>query len=116
MAAKRGGCCGFDCLRLTLCFINTLYLVSFKLDFNALFITVYLVSKILALLLIAVVVIAKSTTYYTEPHILIGVLVSGIVLFLIAVLGLVGTIHHHQAVLFIVSLLIICSECGSKSG
>jgi len=111
MAAKQH-CCGFDRLRLTLCFINTLYLVGWLN--SCAFHHCLLVSKILALLLIAVVVIVKSTTYYTEPHILIGVLVSGIVLFLIAVLGLVGTIQHHQAVLFIVSFsTCMQGRCGS---
>lgn len=49
---------------------------------------------------------SKTLALFSEPHVLIGTAVSGAVLILIAILGLVGAIKHHQVILFFVSFYI----------
>ncbi len=58
----------------------------------------------IALFLVGLVVAASTLAYnYTNVQILIGVGVVAGFLFMVAVLGLVGTLHHNQIVMFFVS-------------
>lgn len=58
----------------------------------------------ISLFLIGVVIASRTLSYFTSPSILAGLAVCASVLFLVAILGLAGTIKHHQVVLFFVSL------------
>ncbi|CAI8054713.1 Tetraspanin-31 [Geodia barretti] len=73
--------CGFSAIRCCLVLLNVFYIA-------------------LALFLIGVVVASKAISYFTDPSILAGLAVCASILFLVAVLGLAGTVKHHQVVLF----------------
>ena len=47
---------------------------------------------------------ASTLTYFVSPSILIGIAVCACVLLLVAIMGLYGTIKHHQVTMFFVSL------------
>lgn len=57
----------------------------------------------ISLFLIGIVVAARALAYFTNLPILAGLAVCACVLFLVAILGLMGTIKHHQVILFFVS-------------
>lgn len=63
-----------------------------------------LLPQAISLFLIGVVIASRTLSYFTSPSILAGLAVCASVLFLVAILGLAGTIKHHQVVLFFVSL------------
>jgi tetraspanin-13/31 len=76
--------CGFAAIRCCLTLLNVFYIAT-------------------SLFLIGVVVASRALSYFTSPSILAGLAVCASILFLVAVLGLAGTIKHHQVVLFFVS-------------
>ncbi len=56
-----------------------------------------------ALFLIGVVIVAAHISYFVSPSILVGIAVCACVLLLVAIMGLYGTIRHHQVTMFFVS-------------
>ena len=58
----------------------------------------------IALFLIGLVIAAKTLAYnYTSIPVVIGVAIVSSILFLVAVVGLIGACKHHQVILFFVS-------------
>ncbi|XP_005801959.1 tetraspanin-31 [Xiphophorus maculatus] len=74
-------CGGFTCLKNALCSLNVVYML-------------------VGLLLIGVAVWGKGFGLVSSIHIIGGVIAVGVFLLLIAIVGLVGAIHHHQVMLF----------------
>ncbi|KAM4736808.1 tetraspanin-31 [Anableps anableps] len=74
-------CGGFTCSKNALCSLNVVYML-------------------VGLLLIAVAVWGKGFGLVSSIHIIGGVIAVGVFLLLIAIVGLVGAIHHHQVMLF----------------
>ena len=68
----------------------------------------------ISLFLIGVVIASRTLSYFTSPTILAGLAVCASVLFLVAILGLAGTIKHHQVVLFFVSLCWFGDVCSKE--
>jgi len=58
---------------------------------------------VVGVFLIGLVVAARTLAYFTNVPILVGIAVCGTLMVAVAVLGLVGTIKHHQVMLFFVS-------------
>lgn len=58
----------------------------------------------IGLILIGLAIASKSLALFSEPHILVGTGVSGAVLIIIAIFGIIGGVRHHQVILFFVSL------------
>lgn len=56
-----------------------------------------------AIILIGVGAYAKGSSIVSSLHITGGIVASGVFLFLVAILGLYGSCHHHQVALFFVS-------------
>jgi tetraspanin-13/31 len=79
--------CGFAAIRCCLTLLNVFYIAT-------------------SLFLIGVVVASRALSYFTSPSILAGLAVCASILFLVAVLGLAGTIKHHQVVLFFYMVLL----------
>jgi len=73
--------CGFSALRCVLTILNVFYVV-------------------VGVFLIGLVVAARTLAYFTNVPILVGIAVCGTLMVAVAVLGLVGTIKHHQVMLF----------------
>lgn len=61
--------------------------------------------QMVGLLLIAVAAWGKGFGLVSSIHIIGGVIAVGVFLLLISIVGLIGAIHHHQVMLFFVSLL-----------
>ncbi|XP_043980480.1 tetraspanin-31 [Gambusia affinis] len=74
-------CGGFTCSKNALCSLNVVYML-------------------VGLLLIGVAVWGKGFGLVSSIHIIGGVIAVGVFLLLIAIVGLVGAIHHHQVMLF----------------
>ncbi|XP_074835537.1 tetraspanin-31 [Carettochelys insculpta] len=74
-------CGGFACSRNALCALNVVYVL-------------------VGLLLIGVAAWGKSFGIVSSIHIIGGVIAVGVFLLLIAIVGLIGAIHHHQVMLF----------------
>lgn len=64
---------------------------------------------VLSLFLIGVVIAAKTLAYFGSVPILVGIAVCGAFLWLTAILGLVGTIKHHQVTLFFYMIILALS-------
>uniref|UniRef100_A0A8C8DTV5 Tetraspanin 31 n=1 Tax=Oryzias sinensis TaxID=183150 RepID=A0A8C8DTV5_9TELE len=82
-------CGGFTCSKNALCSLNVVYMM-------------------VGLLLIAVAAWGKGFGLVSSIHIIGGVIAVGVFLLLIAIVGLIGAIHHHQVMLFFVSFLHVC--------
>ncbi|MEQ2273083.1 Tetraspanin-31 [Xenotaenia resolanae] len=74
-------CGGFTCSKNALCSLNVVYML-------------------VGLLLIAVAAWGKGFGLVSSIHIIGGVIAVGVFLLLIAIVGLIGAIHHHQVMLF----------------
>ncbi|CAL8255470.1 unnamed protein product [Arctogadus glacialis] len=74
-------CGGFTCSKNALCSLNVVYMM-------------------VGLLLIAVAAWGKGFGLVSSIHIIGGVIAVGVFLMLIAMVGLVGAVHHHQVMLF----------------
>ncbi len=74
-------CGGFACSRNALIALNSLYII-------------------VALILIIVPPVAKSSAYVSSMYIVGGIIACGIFLFAVAIVGLVGALKHHQVCLF----------------
>ncbi|XP_063321385.1 tetraspanin-31 [Pelmatolapia mariae] len=74
-------CGGFTCSKNALCSLNVVYML-------------------VGLLLIGVAAWGKGYALVSSIHIIGGVIAVGVFLLLIAVVGLIGAIHHHQVMLF----------------
>lgn len=74
-------CGGFTCSKNALCSLNVVYML-------------------VGLLLIGVAAWGKGYGLVSSIHIIGGVIAVGVFLLLIAVVGLIGAIHHHQVMLF----------------
>ncbi|KAM9344243.1 tetraspanin-31 [Pholidichthys leucotaenia] len=74
-------CGGFTCSKNALCSLNVVYML-------------------VGLLLVGVAAWGKGYGLVSSIHIIGGVIAVGVFLLLIAVVGLVGAIHHHQVMLF----------------
>ncbi|XP_008317220.1 tetraspanin-31 [Cynoglossus semilaevis] len=74
-------CGGFTCSRNALCSLNVVYML-------------------VGLLLIGVAAWGKGFGLVSSIHIIGGGIAVGVFLLLIAIVGLVGAIHHHQVMLF----------------
>ncbi|KYO20003.1 tetraspanin-31 [Alligator mississippiensis] len=81
------GCGGFACTRNALCALNVVYVL-------------------VGLLLIGVAAWGKGFDIVSSIRIIGGVLAVGIFLLLIAVVGLVGAVHHHQVLLFFYMIIL----------
>ncbi|KAG7237886.1 hypothetical protein INR49_031679 [Caranx melampygus] len=77
-------CGGFTCSKNALCSLNVVYML-------------------VGLLLIGVAAWGKGFGLVSSIHIIGGVIAVGFFLLLIAIVGLIGAIHHHQVMLFFVS-------------
>ncbi|PWA24313.1 hypothetical protein CCH79_00018705 [Gambusia affinis] len=88
-------CGGFTCSKNALCSLNVVYML-------------------VGLLLIGVAVWGKGFGLVSSIHIIGGVIAVGVFLLLIAIVGLVGAIHHHQymVILFIVFLFQFGVSCS----
>ncbi|KAG9353449.1 hypothetical protein JZ751_018045 [Albula glossodonta] len=80
-------CGGFTCSKNALCSLNVVYML-------------------VGLLLIGVAAWGKGFGIVSSIHIIGGVIAVGVFLLLIAIVGLIGALNHHQVMLFFVSLLI----------
>ena len=58
------------------------------------------------IILVGLVVVAQTFSYFTEVGILIGIALCGTGLVLVAILGLVATAKHHQVMMFFYMLLL----------
>ncbi|XP_013878013.1 tetraspanin-31 [Austrofundulus limnaeus] len=74
-------CGGFTCSKNALCSLNVVYML-------------------VGLLLIAVAAWGKGFGLVSSIHIIGGVIAVGVFLLLIAIVGLIGAVHHHQVMLF----------------
>ncbi|XP_046896780.1 tetraspanin-31 [Hypomesus transpacificus] len=74
-------CGGFTCSKNALCSLNVVYML-------------------VGLLLIGVAAWGKEFGIVSSIHIIGGVIAVGVFLLLIAIVGLIGAIHHHQVMLF----------------
>ncbi|XP_077428122.1 tetraspanin-31 [Vanacampus margaritifer] len=74
-------CGGFTCSKNALCSLNVVYML-------------------VGLLLIGVAAWGKGFGLVSSIHIIGGVIAVGVFLLLIAIVGLVGAMHHHQVMLF----------------
>ncbi|XP_075883016.1 tetraspanin-31 [Nelusetta ayraudi] len=74
-------CGGFTCSKNALCSLNVVYML-------------------VGLLLIGVAAWGKGFGLVSSIHIIGGVIAVGVFLLLIAIVGLVGAVHHHQVMLF----------------
>ncbi|KAM6982187.1 tetraspanin-31 [Tautogolabrus adspersus] len=74
-------CGGFTCSKNALCALNVVYML-------------------VGLLLIGVAAWGKGFGLVSSIHIIGGVIAVGVFLLLIAIVGLIGAMHHHQVMLF----------------
>ncbi|XP_063064205.1 tetraspanin-31 [Engraulis encrasicolus] len=74
-------CGGFTCSKNALCSLNVVYML-------------------VGLLLVGVAAWGKGFGIVSSIHIIGGVIAVGVFLLLIAIVGLIGAIHHHQVMLF----------------
>ncbi|KAG9269025.1 tetraspanin-31 isoform X1 [Astyanax mexicanus] len=74
-------CGGFTCSKNALCSLNVVYML-------------------VGLLLIGVAAWGKGFGIVSSIHIIGGVIAVGFFLLLIAIVGLIGAVHHHQVMLF----------------
>ncbi|XP_028266713.1 tetraspanin-31 [Parambassis ranga] len=74
-------CGGFTCSKNALCSLNVVYML-------------------VGLLLIGVAAWGKGFGIVSSIHIIGGVIAVGVFLLLIAIVGLIGAMHHHQVMLF----------------
>ena len=63
--------------------------------------------QLVAFVLISVAAYARAVAQITAINIMSGIIVCGVFLLLIAVVGLIGALKHHQVLLFFVSFLYI---------
>ncbi|XP_068936504.1 tetraspanin-31 [Petaurus breviceps papuanus] len=80
-------CGGFACSKNALCALNVVYML-------------------VGLLLIGVAAWGKGLGLVSSIHIIGGVIAVGVFLLLIAVLGLVGAVYHHQVLLFFYMIIL----------
>lgn len=66
--------------------------------------------QLVGLLLIGVAAWGKGFGLVSSIHIIGGVIAVGVFLLLIAIVGLIGAIHHHQVMLFFVSFELLQNE------
>ncbi|XP_063808379.1 tetraspanin-31 [Pseudophryne corroboree] len=81
-------CGGFTCSKNALCALNVVYML-------------------VGLLLIAVAAWGKGFGIVSSIHIIGGVIAVGVFLLLIAIIGLIGAVSHHQVMLFIYMVVLI---------
>ncbi|XP_074990096.1 tetraspanin-31 isoform X2 [Calonectris borealis] len=80
-------CGGFACSRNALCALNVVYVL-------------------VGLLLIGVAAWGKGFGIVSSIHLIGGVIAVGVFLLLIAIVGLVGAVHHHQVMLFFYMIIL----------
>lgn len=88
--------CGFFATRSALLAINVFYMAS----------SLFLVSlflQVVSVVLVSMGAYAKSASMVTSVSVLGGIIAAGVLLFIVAALGIYGTRKHHQATLFFVS-------------
>ncbi|KAM3935252.1 tetraspanin-31 [Leptodactylus fuscus] len=81
-------CGGFTCSKNALCALNVVYML-------------------VGLLLIGVAAWGKGFGIVSSLHIIGGVIAIGFFLLLIAIIGLIGAVSHHQVMLFIYMVVLI---------
>ncbi|NP_001088179.1 tetraspanin-31-A [Xenopus laevis] len=81
-------CGGFTCSKNALCALNVVYML-------------------VGLLLIGVAAWGKGFGIVSSIHIIGGVIAIGVFLLLIAIIGLIGAVSHHQVMLFIYMVVLI---------
>ncbi|XP_018580725.1 tetraspanin-31 [Scleropages formosus] len=89
-------CGGFTCSKNALCSLNVVYML-------------------VGLLLIGVAAWGKGFGIVSSIHIIGGVIAVGVFLLLIAVVGLIGALNHHQVMLFfymVILLLVFLFQFG----
>ncbi|XP_048856331.1 tetraspanin-31-like [Brienomyrus brachyistius] len=89
-------CGGFTCSKNALCSLNVVYML-------------------VGLLLIGVAAWAKGFGIVFSIHIIGGVIAVGVFLLLIAIVGLIGALNHHQVILFfymVILLLVFLFQFG----
>ena len=64
---------------------------------------VYVLFQLVACILIGVAAYAKAIAFITSLSLMSGIIACGVFLFLVALVGLLGAIKHHQVMLFFVS-------------
>ncbi|KAM8976865.1 tetraspanin-31 [Pelodytes ibericus] len=82
------GCGGFTCYKNALCALNVVYML-------------------VGLLLIGVAAWGKGFGIVSSINIIGGVIAIGVFLLLIAIIGLIGAVSHHQVMLFIYMVVLI---------
>ncbi|XP_057175935.1 tetraspanin-31 isoform X2 [Triplophysa rosa] len=82
-------CGGFTCSKNALCSLNVVYML-------------------VGLLLIVVAAWGKGFGIVSSIHIIGGVIAVGFFLLLIAIVGLIGAVHHHQVMLFFFGVSCSC--------
>ncbi|XP_059384282.1 tetraspanin-31 [Carassius carassius] len=80
-------CGGFTCSKNALCSLNLVYML-------------------VGLLLIVVAAWRKGFGIVSSIHIIGGVIAVGFFLLLIAIVGLIGAVHHHQVMLFFYMIIL----------
>ncbi|XP_026056020.1 tetraspanin-31 [Carassius auratus] len=80
-------CGGFTCSKNALCSLNVVYML-------------------VGLLLIVVAAWRKGFGIVSSIHIIGGVIAVGFFLLLIAIVGLIGAVHHHQVMLFFYMIIL----------
>uniref|UniRef100_A0A8D0HBB5 Tetraspanin 31 n=1 Tax=Sphenodon punctatus TaxID=8508 RepID=A0A8D0HBB5_SPHPU len=80
-------CGGFACSRNALCALNVVYVL-------------------VGLLLIGVAAWGKGVGIVSSIHIIGGVIAVGVFLLIIAIVGLIGAINHHQVMLFFYMIIL----------
>jgi len=69
------------------------------------------VLQVVAFVLIGVAAYAKAVAYIVDISVMGGIIACGVFLLLIASVGIVGTILHHQVTLFFVSFSMTMHQC-----
>jgi len=73
-------------------------------------VNVWLWFKAVAVSLIALALYGRAKSYLVDFSVLGGVIACGVLLFMIAIIGLVATVLHHQVTLFFVSFTVDCVQ------
>ena len=96
--------CGFGAFRGYLILLNVFYIVSTLLVSFLKVIQFFFLFQAVSIFLIALVVIARTFAYQIPSlYVVIGVAVVASILFILAIIGIVAAVRHHQVILFFVS-------------
>jgi len=66
---------------------------------------IYVTIQLISFILMSAVAYGRAASFLTTPSSVIGITACGLILFGVAVVGLVGVVRHDPCLLFVVSLL-----------